>query len=238
MRSRRNAHVLEEHLAELGVARHLPAAGRTLMPGVFMSTSRRLMPLCFGASDLGAAEQEAPVGDVGVAGPHLLAVRRRSRRRDARPGCGAPPRSEPAPGSEKPWHHRVVAGHQAGAGSAALRLGAVAAGSRGRSCRRRLRRAGEARRRGRGLCIEEPALDHGRAAAAVLARPRDGGPPAVEEPLLPLARDLAIQSGSSARVQQWSRRQSSGRLRSSQARASSAKARSADENEKSMRRET
>src|SRR5215475_12552606 len=42
-------------------------SGATVIPGVFMSTSRRLMPFR-------TAEEEAPVGHLGVARPHLLAV--------------------------------------------------------------------------------------------------------------------------------------------------------------------
>ena len=47
------------------------------------------------------------------------------------------------------------------------------------------------------------------------------------------SRAIASQSGSSARDQQWSRRQAGGTFASSQARASSAKASSRAENEKS-----
>ena len=44
------------------------------MPGLFMSTSRQVMPLCLAAVGVGADDQQAQVGEVGKAGPDLLAV--------------------------------------------------------------------------------------------------------------------------------------------------------------------
>ena len=49
--------------------------GRTVMPGVFMSTSRNEMPSCrFAAFGIGAHQHEAPVGMMRGRGPDLLAV--------------------------------------------------------------------------------------------------------------------------------------------------------------------
>src|SRR3989441_11107520 len=74
---------------------------------------------------LGAAEEEAPVGDVGVAGPHLLAVHdeaiapalaARAQRAQVRAGAGLGEALAP----------EVVAREQPGEEAPALRLGAVA----------------------------------------------------------------------------------------------------------------
>ena len=49
-------------------------SGRTSTPGNVMSTSRHVMPLCFGTDRVGAHEQLAPVRDVAERVPRLLTV--------------------------------------------------------------------------------------------------------------------------------------------------------------------
>ena len=183
----RHAHVLEEHLAELGVVGHL--AQRTDGDaGRLHVDEQQADALVLRRVGLGAAEEEAPVGDVGVAGPHLLAVHDVVVAVTLRPGAERRQIGARA-GLGEALTPELVAVHHRAQEALALRLAAVLE-ERGADqvdvgLRRRARRADLVE----GL-IEEPALHHGRAAAAVLARPRDGGPAAVEEPLLPLARDL------------------------------------------------
>ena len=49
-------------------------SGRTVTPGVFMSSMNMVMPLCFGRIRVGAGGEPAPVGEVAAGGPDLLAV--------------------------------------------------------------------------------------------------------------------------------------------------------------------
>ena len=137
--------------------------------------------------------EEAPVRDIGVARPHLLAVRRTVAAplgARAHPGQTSRRRARRSPGAG------AFAVQHLSEGSLALRLGAVLqhrrademtglAGGRGAPPRRRE--------------VEEPALDDRRAAAAFGRRPRDRGPAAVGELLLP--RAISIHIGSSTRVQ-------------------------------------
>ena len=53
---------------------------------------------------LGPGQQDAEPGDVGVGGPHLLALDHPLVPVAARPGWSATARSEPAPGSLNSWH--------------------------------------------------------------------------------------------------------------------------------------
>ena len=80
-------------------------SGRTSMPGWCIGTSRYESPWWLVDSGIGAAHDEAPVGAVRERRPHLLARRstHSSPSRTARVWMLA--RSEPAFGSEKPWHH-------------------------------------------------------------------------------------------------------------------------------------
>ena len=184
------------------------------------------MPLCLGSVGLGAAEEEAPVGDVGVARPHLLAVHDVLVAALARRACGGPARSEPAPGSEKPWHQSSVAVHHRARGSAcaAPRVPCwsiagsdeVDVGLRGRAGRAELVEG-----RGRRTSARRPSRR-----VRLRARPRDRGPAAVGQHALPVARDLDPHRVLDARPAVVAAPASSGRFASSQARASSRNARS------------
>ena len=72
-------------------------SGRCSIPGWCIGTAKADRPLCFGTLGVGAREQEAPVGDVGVAGPDLVTVdhvvvavacRGRAQRREIGSGVG------------------------------------------------------------------------------------------------------------------------------------------------------
>ena len=63
------------------------------------------MPAVLGDVPVGAGEEDAPVGEVRVRVPDLLAVDDPLVAVALRPGCVSPARSEPAPGSLKSWHH-------------------------------------------------------------------------------------------------------------------------------------
>ena len=163
-------------------------SGRTVMPGVFMSTSSRLMPLCFGAS--GSVRQRRKHQSAMSAwlvhtfwpfttysSPRRSALVRSAGQVGAGAGLGEALAPE------------LVAVHHRTQEAVALRLRAVLeerrpdqvdVGLGGRPWRAHLVER----------LVEEPALHHRGAAAAVLARPRDGGPAAVEEPPLPLPGDL------------------------------------------------
>src|SRR5438876_1156830 len=136
---------------------------------------------------LGAAEEEAPVGDVGVAGPHLLAVHDEAAApalaaRAQRPQVGA------GAGLGEALAPEVLAREQPGEEAPALRLGAVA--EDGRADQVDVGAGGRPRRaHAIERLLQEPALDDGRAPAAVLARPGDRRPAALVELPLPVARD-------------------------------------------------
>src|SRR5207247_1280822 len=120
----RHAHVLEENLRELRLARDLlqGAHGDARAPHVDQEETQAVVLGRFG---LGAAEEEAPVGDVGVAGPHLLAVHdeavapalaARAERAQVRARAGLGEALAP----------EVLAREEPGEEARALRLGAVA----------------------------------------------------------------------------------------------------------------
>ena len=52
----------------------MSANGRHTTPGVSVGMISALMPLCLGASGIGAHERQQEVGVVGAGRPHLLAV--------------------------------------------------------------------------------------------------------------------------------------------------------------------
>src|SRR6266849_3608732 len=182
----RHAHVLEEDLRELRVAGDLPqgAHADARAPHVDQEEADAMVLRRLG---LGAAEEEAPVGDVGVAGPHLLAVHdeavaaalaARAQRAQVRAGAGLGEALAP----------EILAREQAGEEAPALRLGAVA--EDGRADQVDVGAGGRPRRaRAIERLFEEPALDDCRAPAALLARPGDRRPAALVELPLPVARD-------------------------------------------------
>ena len=74
--------------------------GRTVMPGVFMSISRKEMPSCGLPLGIGAHQAEDPVGVLAERGPGLLAVDDVVVALRARRASCSDARSEPEPGSE------------------------------------------------------------------------------------------------------------------------------------------
>src|SRR5262249_9357199 len=143
--------------------------------------------LVLGRGRIRPAEEEAPVGDVGVAGPDLLAaddelvplsLGATLERGQVRARTGL--REALAPQLTAGDHGREVA--------VALRGRAVLADRRADQIDVRLR----GRAWGAHLVqrrVEQPALALRRAAAAVLAGPRDHRPASVEQLPLPVARD-------------------------------------------------
>ena len=86
----RHAHVGEEHFVEARVARHhLQRADRDAR--ALHVDQQAGDALVLGGGGVGAHDQHAPVGDVGVAGPDLLAVDDEVDRRRARPWFRARP---------------------------------------------------------------------------------------------------------------------------------------------------
>src|SRR5262249_44305088 len=158
------------HLAELVVARHLlERAHRDAgAPHVDQEQADAAVLRLRG---LGTAEEEAPVGHLGVARPDLLpgddeavAVAVAARAQRAQVGAGAGLREALAP--------ELLAGDERADEPLALRRGAVTQDRRPDQVdvrrRRRTRRAHLVE-----LLLEEPALDDGGATAPVLAGPRD-----------------------------------------------------------------
>jgi hypothetical protein len=183
----RDAHVLEEDLAELGVVGHLleRADGDA---GRLHVDEQQADALVLRRVGLGAAEEEAPVRDVGVARPHLLAVHdvlvAAPLRARAEPGeIGARTRLGETLAPE------LVAVDHFPEEALALRRRAVLQHRRADQVDVRLR----GRPRRTELVereVEEPPLHHRGPAATRFLRPRDRGPAAVGEHALPLARDL------------------------------------------------
>ena len=58
-----------------------------------------------GGVGIGADGRQAPLAEVGQAGPHLLPGDPPARRRPSWPPCAPRRHREPAPGSENSWHH-------------------------------------------------------------------------------------------------------------------------------------
>ncbi len=102
----RHPHVVEEHLVDLVAAVDGLTIGRTVMPGVFMSISRNEMPSCFFAAGSVRTRQKIQSAYCAERGPGLLAVDDVVVAVALRRAVFSEARSEPAPGSEKPWHHQ------------------------------------------------------------------------------------------------------------------------------------
>src|SRR5262249_42927307 len=145
-------------------------------------------PLVLRRLRLGATEQEAPVGDVGVAGPDLLPVDDQRvalalRARAERSQIGACPRLGESLAPELfTRQKRANEGAALGVAAVTEKRGADQIDIGGG---RRARRAHLVER-----LVEEPALDGRRRAATVLARPGDGGPAPIVEEALPGTRHL------------------------------------------------
>ena len=120
-----HAGAVEEDLAEVAVALegvegadvHAGLVHRQDQPGDALVLRQ--------ASAIGADEELAVVGDVGAGAPDLVAFHHVvvARRGQARVRRAA--RSEPASGSEKPWHQTCVALEDGGQVGLLLRLGAL-----------------------------------------------------------------------------------------------------------------
>ena len=95
--------VVEEHLAELGVAGDLTqrADGDARL---LHRHEERGDPSVLGRVGVGAGEQQAERRDVAEAGPHLLPADGPSESPSRTALVARPARSEPAPGSENSWH--------------------------------------------------------------------------------------------------------------------------------------
>ena len=159
-------------------------SGRCSMPGWRIGTAKAERPLCFGTLGVGAREQEAPVGHVGVAGPDLVAVdhvlvavarRGGAQRREVGAGLGLAEALAPAlaaadqagqealPGSRRWRASRCPGRGSRGSGAAARpRRRSPRRGSRRTPGAARDRRSGPARRarrsrRRRARCAIPPA---------------------------------------------------------------------------------
>ena len=98
-------------------------------------------------------------------------------------------RSEPASGSEKPWHQISSAGQDRLEVALLLLLGAVR--DHDRAAHHEAEHVRDARRLGaHHLLVEDRLLDQRRAAAAVLLRPRHAGPAGLVQLALPAPREL------------------------------------------------
>ena len=89
-------------------------SGRTSTPAARMSTASAVMPCCLGTSGFGAGEAQAPVGELRVARPDLLAVEDPAAVGAGRRAWSTAARSLPAPGSLNSWHQSSSAGRISG----------------------------------------------------------------------------------------------------------------------------
>src|ERR1700687_1039269 len=165
----RDAHVVEEDLAEFRVPRHLLQRPHADPRGAHID-EQQADALVLRRLGLRAAQQETPVRDVSVTGPDLLAVHdklvtvavaARAQRAEIGPGAGL--RESLAP--------QISSGQQRFEKSPLLRLSAVVENRRpdevdGAATGDRSWRADAIE-----LFFEQPALDDCCAAAAMLARP-------------------------------------------------------------------
>ena len=107
----RDAHVGEVHLVELGVAGELAQRAHLDAGRLHVDEEVGEAPV-LGRLGIGAGEQQAPAWPRGPAWSRPSARSPPTRRRRARPGCRAPARSEPAPGSLNSWHQISSHGEQ------------------------------------------------------------------------------------------------------------------------------
>ena len=88
-------------------------SGRTVMPGVSMSTKKAVIASWFGVPGVPVrVSRMHRVAILREAGPHLLAVDDPRRRRAGSARVVSDARSLPEPGSEKPWHQVLAPGQQ------------------------------------------------------------------------------------------------------------------------------
>ena len=182
-----DAHVVEEDLVELGIARDLPE--RLHRDARELHVEQKVGdPLVPGRAGVGPREQHHPVGHLGERGPYLLAVDDpglavSDRARLERGEVGARVRLGVALAPD------LLAREDPRRVALLLRLGPVGddggaghADAEDVQDRRRLRE--------RDLLLEDQLLDEREAAAAVLLGPREADEPGVVEPALPLLQDL------------------------------------------------
>ena len=177
----------EKNVSQKGEAPLMRRMGRTVTPGVAMSSRRNVMPglLLLGAR-IGPDQHEHPVGQVAVAGPDLLAVdhvvvavdhRRCLQRREIGPGVGLGVSLAPADLPARDLRE-------------VLALERLAAELQERRADHGEAEADERRRQvePRDLGLEHLGLVAREPAAAVLARPPRRRPPARGRELEPAAR--------------------------------------------------
>ena len=127
------------------------------------------MPLCFGASAIGAREADPPPRELRVGRPHLLARQQPAVVDAHRAASASDARSEPASGSLNSWHQissavRIAGSHRCFCSSVPC------ASSVGPARLMPTRLIGCERARPRVLHVEDRDLHRRRAATAVLAR--------------------------------------------------------------------
>ena len=150
------------------------------------------MPLLLRRVGIGAREAPAPVGELRVARPHLLAVEHASRRRPRSARVRSDVRSLPAPGSLNSWHQISDASRIFGS-QRAFCSSVPCASSVGPTRLTPMRPTSSGARAARQLLGDDVVLDRARAAPAVLlAATPTPTQPAARELRLPLApeRDL------------------------------------------------
>ena len=126
------------------------------------------MPCVLRRVGIGAGEAHAPVGELRVARPHLLAVEHASRRRRVRARVESDARSLPAPGSLNSWH-QISSARRGCCGQPARLLLGGAVGEERRPDEVDADAADELRGAGPGeLLGDDVVLDRPGAAAAVL----------------------------------------------------------------------
>ena len=99
----RDEHVGEEHLVELGLVGDLAQRSHLDTRRVHVDDERG-DALALGRVGIGAREAPAPVGELRVARPHLLAVEHEAAVDGRRRAVESDARSLPAPGSLNSWH--------------------------------------------------------------------------------------------------------------------------------------
>ena len=194
------------------------------MPGMSIGQDQPRDALVLRRVGIGAHEELADVGDLAERAPDLLARSARSRRRRASARVRSDARSEPAPGSENPWHHtssprRIFGRCAAFCSSVPSSISVGPACSVPTKFTPTYGRAGPG-----GLLVEDQLLGRRRAPAAVLLGPVQARVARVEQPPLPVGVPLAalvprVARRAAARARAASRRASA---RSSARNASSA----------------
>ncbi len=179
------AHVVEEDLVELGLARDLPQAADGHAGRVHRHDEHR-QALVLGDVGVGAGEQQPERGELGVRRPHLLPAEA-PRAVLLAPRAGLDPGEVRARGGlgEQLAPDLVAVQHRAEV-ARLLGVGPVADERRAEHAHAdRVEDPGHAG--GRDLLVDDDVLDRPEAPAAVLGRPRDAGEAALGQRALPAA---------------------------------------------------